>query len=156
MGAHIRAICQRRVNGKWRHMLNIPCSPIRVDWLDYVHYDFLIYGGTQYKYLEFERDESIFCIALARGYPEDFNADQAYEVKFWDPVANDEPEVDIPYPENEGTWVTIDELVNHDYDRIVTRHGKTKPLREFLGEEFIQFWRDAKAAGAERLVLCID
>lgn len=158
MGAHILAICQRRIDGKWRHMLNIPCSPVRVEWLNYVHYDFLIYTGHHLSGggVEFVRPESDYCIAHARGYPEDFDAEQAYVTKFWDPVTNDNPEVDIPWPDQQGSWVTIDELVNHDYDRTVTRHGETKPLREFLGEEFIQFWRDAKAKGAERMVFCID
>jgi hypothetical protein len=160
MGQHIKAVCQRQINGKWRNLLDIPCSPVRLEWYTYVHYVFLAYEGCVMAdgSVEFYEPEDSFSISRARGYPEGYDPEQAYVVKFWDPVTKDNPDVSLPWPTyaTGGSWLTIDELVNHDYDRIVTRFGETKPLREFLGEEFIQFWRDAKAKGAERLIFCVD
>jgi len=100
----------------------------------------------------YEEPEDSFSIARDRGCPEDFDIHQWETVEFWDPVTNNNPEVDLPWDGYPCSWLTLDELVNHDYDRTVTRFGETKPLREFLDEEFIQFWKDAKAAGAERVV----
>lgn len=158
MGIHIHAMCQRQINGKWRNMLDIPCSPVRLKWYGYPQYAFLMYSGCVMGdgSVEYDEPEDSFAIARDRGYPEGYDPEQAYVVKFWDPVTDDAPLVKLPWPSNYASWLTLDELVNHDYDRIVTRFGETKPLREFLGEEFIQFWRDAKAAGAERMIFCID
>lgn len=158
MGVHILAVCQRQIDGKWRNLLDIPCSPVRVPWFTYVHYAFLMYSGCVMAdgSVEYDEPEDSFAIARDRGYPEGYDPEQAYVVKFWDPVTNDDPDVDLPWPSNYASWLTLDELVNHDYDRIVTRWQETKPLREFLGEEFIQFWRDAKAQGAERVIFCFS
>lgn len=155
MGTHISCIAQRRVNGKWRHMLDVPCSPIRLDWFTYVHYSFMTYCG----HVGTDSEEADFALSLNRGFPEDYDGEQGYAVDFCDP--NDRwfevESVSLPtICEFDKSWLTLDELVEHDYDRIVTRIGETKPLREFLGEKFIQFWRDVKAQGAERIVFAFS
>ncbi len=155
MGMHINAIAQRRVNGKWRHLLNCPVSPIRLDWYSYPQYAFMSYGGVTWGdgSIEWDQDDDNYAISRERGCPEDFDGSQWEVVKFFDPLdKHGELDVDLP-DENAGiSWLTLEELVNHDYDRVVTRHGETKPLREFLTEGFIQFWRDMQAKGAERIV----
>lgn len=158
MGAHIRAICQRRVNGHWRHMLDVPCSPVRVEWFNKDHYRFMLYEGCVMAdgSIEWDEEDDAFAISRARGYPEDFDYMQWQSVEFFDPVTREEvQDVDLPWDEGGASWLTIDELVNHDYDRIITYWGKTGSIRDFLGEQFIQFWKDAKAAGAERIVFSI-
>lgn len=153
MGTHIYAIAQRNINGKWRHLLDCPVSPIRLDWYTKVHYAFLS-NGSKWP----SEDELAFTISRARGYPADYDPLKSDTVKFYDPVINDRVE-DIDIPDEslyDKSWLSIDELVNHDYDRIVTRHGETKPLREFLGSQFIDFWKEMKSRGAERIVFGFD
>lgn len=158
MGAHIRAVCQRRVNGTWRHMLDIPCSPVRVEWLNKVHYRFMLYDGCEMVdgSIEWNEEDDAFAIARNRGYPEDFDSTQWESVEFFDPVLGDNVrDVDLPWDEGCASWLSIDELVNHDYERIITYWGVAGSIRSFLGDAFIQFWKDAQAAGAERVVFSI-
>ncbi len=134
--------------------MDCPVSPVRLDWYSYPQYAFLSYGGAQWgDTLEWEEDEDNYAISRERGCPEDFDGNQWESVSFFDPLEkHGELDVDLPEGDCAISWLSIDELVDHDYDRIVTRHGETKPLREFLTEEFIQFWKDMKAKGAERIV----
>ena len=155
MGRRIHAVAQRKVNGVWRHMLNCPVSPVRLDWYTYPHYDFMSYSGIVMGdgSVEWDEDDDNYAISRERGCPEDFDINQSDAVEFFDPQDPDgELDVSLPWPGYSASWLTLEELVEHDYDRIVTRMGETKPLRAFLGEQFIQFWKDMKAKGAERIV----
>lgn len=155
MGTHIRAVAQRKVNGTWRHLLDCPVSPVRLEWYTYPHYAFMAYGGCIMAdgSIEWDEEEDNYAIARARGCPDDFNINQWESVEFFDPTSSDgDVDVKLPWDGYDISWLTLDELVNHDYDRVVTRFGVTKPLREFLGEQFIAFWKDMQAKGAQRIV----
>ena len=157
MGMCIRAVAQRKVDGVWRHLLDCPVSPVRVDWYTHRQYYFMSYDGVQMSdaSIQWDEEDDDYAISRHRGCPEDFDINQWECVKFFDPLDPDgDLKVDLPWPGYNVSWLTLDELVNHDYDRIVTRHGETKPLREFLTEQFIQFWKDIQAKGAERIVFC--
>lgn len=153
MGTHIYAVAQRKIDGKWRHLLDCPVSPIRVEWYSYTHYAFLTCSYT------WPSDEDlVFSISNARGYPEDYDPLKSDTVEFFDPGPNG-PDLDVNLPNGSlygKSWLTIEELVNHDYDRIVTRNSETKPLREFLGEQFINFWKEMQSRGAERIIFGFD
>lgn len=153
MGTHIYAVAQKQVNGKWRHLLDCPVSPIRLPWYTKVHYAFLEWSQTWPS-----DDDKTFAICRARGYPVDYDPLKSDTVNFFDPVINATVE-DVTLPDESlygKSWLTIDELVNHDYDRVVTRFGETKPLREFLGNQFIDFWKEMQQRGAERIIFGFD
>lgn len=153
MSVHINAVAQRRVNGHWLNLLDCPVSPIRLDWYTKVHYAFLANGDKWPDQTDID-----FTISLARGYPDDYNPYNGGVVHFYDPVIQDDVKcVDLPDElALDKSWLTLDELINHDYDRVVTRFGESKPLREFLGNQFIDFWKEIKAMGAERIVFGFD
>lgn len=153
MGTHIYAIAQRKVDGKWRHLLDCPVSPVRMDWYTYVHYNFLC---CHYQWPD--PDDLKFAISKARGFPEDYDPLKSDTVEFFDPNEKySVAQVDLPDESLYGqSWLSIDELINHDYDRTVTRFGETKPLREFLGDKFINFWKEMEALGAQRIIFGFD
>ena len=153
MGSHIYAVAQRKVNGTWRHLLDCPVAPVRLNWYTYVHYAFLEWSQEWPS----EEDKS-FAICQARGYPSDYDPLKSDTVSFFDPMANGGI-VDVNLPDESlygQSWLTLDELVNHDYDRVVTRFGETKTLREFLGNQFIDFWKEMQQRGAERIIFAFD
>lgn len=65
-------------------------------------------------------------LARLRGLPNDLSDDLAACLQPWQDMHAGE------------SWLTLDELLDVDYDRPVQRDDEQIPLREFLGEWFIE------------------
>lgn len=111
-------------------------------------------------------------ICEPRGWPEDFRYSSAGRTddRYW---CRDDYDYDFMFDEyHTHTWLSIDELLNYDYDQLVEDRrvtinnnggctcepgdGKTETLREFLGEGFFRDLKTLKECGVERIVFAFD
>lgn len=154
MGMHICMIFQKKIDGKWRHLTHIPFEHARVPWFTYKHFNFMAYGGSKWSNgsVLFEPEMTDYAICHNRGLPKDFDATQEHIIEYVDPL---DPDwwISIPGEDTGGnSWLFIDELVSHDYDRTITYIGDKENLREHLTQEFIDYWKMVQSLGAERVV----
>jgi len=149
MGCDIHTQAEKKINGKWE---SLNFSPFH--WRSYGMFGFLA-NVRNYSAVPF--------LSEPRGLPEDID-DQYLDY-------------DNLLGEHSFSWLSIEELINFDYDqefedRRYTRQvserfwsgsetcqpgeGSKTTYREFLGENFFEDLKKLQALGAERIVFGFD